>query len=76
VILNPPANESAESKAILDRLQAMGCDYEGMNSSYVAVNIPPAADFHEVCEFLTDTGQNWEHADPTYTELHSKDDAG
>ena len=70
VILEPPANQSADSKAILDRLVSMGCDYEGMDYSYVAVNIPPAAIFEDVCDFLTSTGQTWEHADPTYEHLH------
>ena len=70
VILKPPANESTDSKAILDRLVVMGCDCEGMNHSYVAVNIPPTANFGDVCAFLTDTGQTWEHADPTYEQLH------
>jgi hypothetical protein len=72
VILKPPANESADSKAILDRLVAMGCDYEGMDHSYVAVNIPATANFDDVCDFLTETGHTWEHADPTYEQLHSE----
>jgi hypothetical protein len=70
VILKPPANESLDSKSILDRLVSMGCDYEGMDHSYVAVNIPPTANFGDVCAFLTDAGQTWEHADPTYEQLH------
>lgn len=76
VILKPPANESTDSKAILARLVVMGCDYEGMNHSYVAVNIPPTANFGDVCAFLTDTGQTWEHADPTYEQLHPEVPAG
>ena len=70
VILKPPAHESTDSKAILDRLVSMGCDYEGMDHSYVAVNIPPAANFEDVCDFLTSTDQTWEHADPPYEYLH------
>ena len=70
VILKPPANESTDSKSLLDRLVSMGCNYEGMDHSYVAVNIPPTASFGDVCAFLTDTGQTWEHADPTYAQLH------
>jgi hypothetical protein len=70
VILNPPADASTDSKSILDRLVSMGCDYEGMDHSYIAVNIPPTANFGDVCAFLTETGQTWEHADPTYAQLH------
>jgi hypothetical protein len=70
VILKPSAKESAASQAVLDRLRAMGCDYEGMNSSYIAVNIPPNVSLDEVCSFLTDRDQQWEHADPTYEDLH------
>jgi hypothetical protein len=76
VVLKPQASESSESKALLDDLQSMGCDYEGMNHSYIAVNIPPSVDFWRVCEFLTNTGQNWEHADPTYAELHHEKETG
>lgn len=72
VILKPPANESSESEAILERLVSMGCDYEGMDHSYVAVNIPAQANFEDVCDFLAETGQTWEHADPTYEQLHAE----
>jgi hypothetical protein len=76
VILNPPIDESNASQAILDRLREMGCDHEGANRSYFAVNLPPAVDFEAVCRFLTETGQQWEHADPTYKELYPDDDHG
>ena len=76
VVLEPPANESPASKAILDRLVAMGCGYEGINHSHIAVNIPPAVDLDEVREFLSSTGQNWEHADPTYEELYPDEAPG
>jgi len=75
VVLKPSAKESAASQAVLDRLRTMGCDYEGMNSAYIAVNIAPAVSLQDVCRFLTDRDVQWEHADPTYEDLYP-DDSG
>lgn len=62
--------EDASSRQ--DRLEALlrlGCTYEGSNGSYFGIDIPPAADFKAVCEYLTSTDEEWEHADPTYHDL-------
>ena len=67
--------ESPASQAVLDHLIAMGCEYEGMNGSYFAVNIPPLVEFADVCAFLTEGNLQWEHADPTYAELHPDEGA-
>ena len=75
VILKPSVKESPESQAVLDHLVAMGCEYEGMNGSYFAVNIPPRVEFADVCAFLTEGKLQWEHADPTYAELHPDEGA-
>lgn len=69
IIFDPPVNESAESRAVLDALVELGCTYEGANPGYICINIPPAADFERVCSTATDAGVRWEHADPTYEEL-------
>jgi Domain of unknown function (DUF4265) len=70
VIFEPPVNKSRQSKAVLERLVAMGCSYEGANPGYIAVNIPPGVDLAAVCAYLTSTGRKWEHVDPTYADLH------
>src|SRR5262249_5727770 len=49
IILKPSAKESVASRSVLDQLVAMGCEYEGMNGSYVAVNIPPTVALSDVC---------------------------
>ncbi len=72
IILKPPSNESAESQAVLDRLSELGCSYEGANRSYIAVDLPPSVDLQEIRGFLIATGQQWEHADPTYEDLFSE----
>ena len=56
--------------SVLDQLVAMGCEYEGMNGSYIAVNVPPTTALPNVCSFLSTGHVQWEHADPTYEELH------
>ena len=75
VILKPSVQESSASQAILDELVAMGCEYEGMDGSYIAVNIPPSVLFAEVCSSLTGGGLQWEHADPTYADLYPDEGA-
>ena len=75
VILNPPANVSPESQAVLDRLREWGCAYEGANFRFIGVDIPPAVDLMAVRQFLIETGHQWEHADPTYHELFPEHEA-
>jgi hypothetical protein len=69
VILDPPADVSPASQAVLDGLQALGCTYEGRAHRFIAVDVPPAVDLMDVRGFLIATGLHWEHADPTYDEL-------
>ena len=61
------------SQQLLDELVAMGCDYEGANKRYISVNIPPLVSFDQVKNHLIERGANWEHADPTYDQLHRDD---
>lgn len=76
VILKPPVHDSAESMNVLEHLRSMGCGYEGMKGSYFAVNIPADVDLEEIREFLIQSGQTWEHADPAYEDLFPEDGAG
>ncbi len=75
VVLKPGATESPESQAVLDRLNELGCTYEGANDSYIAVEVPAGIELRTIGEYLTSTGQQWEHADPTYEELYPADSA-
>lgn len=59
------------SLELLDKLVARGCSYEGANSKYIVVNIPPAVDLTGVVEFLKQSDVQWEHADPTYEQYHA-----
>jgi hypothetical protein len=70
VIFDPPLREGNESRRILDSLVALGVEYEGANPTYVVLNLPPAVDFDEVVRILTTNSVQWEHADPTYDQLH------
>jgi hypothetical protein len=68
------AEEGAESVAqqILDGLEGLGCCYTGANPRYICLNIPPDVSLDRVVEYLTATGLRWEHADPTYGQLHGE----
>lgn len=70
VILDPPADKAPESQAILDGVVALGASYEGMHPGYLAIDIPPEVPLERVVEYLVASGQQWEHADPRYTDLY------
>jgi hypothetical protein len=70
IIFKPPVNESQESQLVLDKLVEMGCSYEGANSAFIAINIPPSVNLAAVCDYVTSTGREWEHGDPSYDELY------
>ena len=67
-----PADEaqSYEAKATLRELNELGATYEGMNATYIAIDIPPQIDLSTIADFLTAKGIQWEHADPPYEQLH------
>lgn len=70
LILKPGADEAAASQAVLERLNALGASYEGYNSRYLAIDIPPRVVLAPITEYLTDTGQQWEYVNPTYEQVH------
>jgi hypothetical protein len=73
IILDPPADEAPESQAILDGVVALGASYEGMNPGYLAINIPPDVALERIVDYLIESGQQWEHADPRYRDLFPDD---
>ena len=70
LILKPGADKAAASQAVLDRLNALGASYEGYNSRYLAIDIPPRVALAPITEYLTGTGQQWEYVNPTYEQVH------
>ena len=70
IILKGKAALGNSAQAILDAIPAMGCSYEGMNHTYVAVNVPPEVDLERVGGWFTEQGVKWEYADPTPEDLH------
>lgn len=55
---------------LLEALGAIGCSYESANPKFIAVDIPPQVDLDGVVRLLVESGAEWEHADPTYEQLH------
>jgi hypothetical protein len=74
IIFEVPFNEDPESRALLDKLVDLGCDYENANSKLVVINILGLVDLNEVAALLNETGVTWEYADPTYEELFPDDE--
>ena len=70
IIFDIPAELGNGSRQLVDELVALGCSYEGFDSTMIAVNIPPEADFDAVVDLLVDSDEDWEYADPTYEEMN------
>lgn len=62
-----------EADGVVERLQTLGCSYEGYNRRYLSLDIPPGANFDVVVDALVRSGVQWEHADPTYGELYESE---
>jgi hypothetical protein len=55
--------------AVLAGLLEIGCLVEGGPGQLVSVTVPPSVDLNVVAEYLTQTGIQWEYADPTWEDL-------
>src|SRR5688572_22038282 len=64
--------DTERSRSILKQLNNLGATYEGANPKYLAIDIPPEADFAAIIQYLTDEEVTWEHADPTYEQLYGE----
>ena len=73
VAFDSPVQAGSSSDHVLQDLVRLGCDYEGANRRYIVVNVPAAVDLSAVVKCLVDCNAEWEHADPTYEELHPDD---
>jgi Domain of unknown function (DUF4265) len=73
VIFDPPVQNGNASDRLLQGLVALGCSYEGANRGYMAINIPPEIGLHLVRDYLVAKEAQWEHADPSYSELFPDD---
>lgn len=73
IIFDPPVEDGNDSDKRLKEIVALGCSYEGANTSYVCVDIPPDVDFLAVRDYLVRHEVNFEHADPSYEELFGPD---
>jgi hypothetical protein len=73
IIFETPAENGNSSDRILQRLVVMGCTYEGANPNYLSINIPAKLDLNIVCRYLIAEKVQWEHADPSHSELYPRE---
>lgn len=73
VIFDPPVESGNESEMVLNKLTDLGCTFETANPAYVAIDVPPGGKFDETCRCLIESGVQWEHANPRYSELYPDD---
>ena len=76
VIFDEGVDESPEAKAVIDGVAALGASYEGMSPRYFAIDIPPGVDLMAVARYLTHHAVQWEHADPSYSDLYPDEHSG
>ena len=69
VVFDATAEDGESPDEVLEGLLAIGCTYEGANRRYLSINIPPGVQLQDVRAFLIAKNAQFEHADPTYSEL-------
>ena len=70
IIFQQFSGNHAQGKQILNDIKNLGCSFEGVNSKLISINIPSAADFDVVINYLSQRSDlDWEYADPRYDEL-------
>jgi hypothetical protein len=62
-----PGNASEE---ILQELRNLGCSHDAADAHFVVVTVPRAVSLEAVAACLAENEARWEHADPTYAEVH------
>lgn len=72
ILFDEAVEPGNESEKILQDLVSLGCSYEGANRRYISLNIPPEVDLKAIIAFAIDNALTWEHADPTYDEVHAQ----
>ena len=70
VFLDASPEQSAEARALLNGVSALGTTHEGMTARYIVIDIPPGVELMAVAAYLTSRGVQWEHADPRYEDLY------
>jgi hypothetical protein len=60
-------------QALIDRLTAVGCAFEGANRKFIAFDMPPGVSLESVVRILKEAQATWEYADPTYEQLHGSE---
>ncbi len=58
-----PTREASKDM-ILKTLVGFGCDYEGANSRYFSINVPPSSDLAMIYQYLDHQNAEWESGDP------------
>ena len=73
IIFRESVTEDNDARRVLEQLVSLGCTYEGANKRYICLDVSPEVDFDRVRQFLIQNSVQFEHADPTYTDLFPDD---
>lgn len=69
ILFDIPVEEGNESSMVLLGLEERGCSCEGLDKTFIAVNIPPDIPLGDIALYLNDCDVEWEYADPTEEDL-------
>jgi len=61
-------------QGLLDSLVEIGCSYEGANPTFISIDVPSSTELQAAVDLLMASGLEWEHADPTYEQIHESED--
>ena len=64
-------SEQGFGDELFQQIKGLGCSFEGATRRFVAIDIPPEVDLQTVVAFLISERIQWEHADPSYEDLHA-----
>lgn len=62
--------ESPKATPFLDGVKQRGCSFEGFQPKLLSIDVPPGVRLEEITRYFIEQGVQWEHADPTYDDLH------
>ena len=60
-------------QSLLDSLVSLGCKYEGARPTFIGIDVPASVELSATVDLLEASGLEWEHADPTYEQIHGSE---
>lgn len=70
-VLVPPVR-LPELGELMTAIAGMSCHSESAFNQLLAIDLPPEVAMDAICDYLTEAGWEWEHADPTQAQVDAQ----